>query len=102
MTLLCAGTPPDHSAVTKSIKPRSTLVAAKRPDPAGEGDMVVVPTVTTAGAGKAVHKDAAFQIFAKRLAHAGARRMVVALAAELAGASQVKPGLKILANGAAP
>jgi len=62
--------------------------------------MIVVPTVTTAGVGKAVHKDAAFQIFAKRLAHVGARRMVVALAVELAGAGQVKPGLKILANGA--
>jgi len=64
--------------------------------------MVVVPTVTTAGAGKAVHKDAAFQIFAKRLAHAGARRMVVALAAEPAGAGQVKPDLKILASSLCP
>jgi len=32
---------------------------------------VVVPTVITLGAGKAVRKDAAFQILAKRLANIG-------------------------------
>jgi AraC-like DNA-binding protein len=49
---------------------------AGRADPmalAGEGDEVVMTTVATAGAGKTVRKDAAFQIFAKRLANTGAR-----------------------------
>ncbi len=36
---------------------------------AGESHEVVVSTVAAAGAGKAVGKDAAFGVFAKRLAH---------------------------------
>jgi hypothetical protein len=42
---------------------------------------------------KAVGKDAAFQIFAKRLADIGLWRMVVGLPAELARVGQFKPGL---------
>ena len=45
-------------------------------------------------------KGAAFEVFTKRLAHVGTRCVVVALAIELARAGQVKPGLKILPNGA--
>ncbi len=42
---------------------------AHAPAFAGKGYEDVVPTVVTAGAGKAVGKDAALQIFAKRLLH---------------------------------
>ena len=45
-------------------------------------------------------KDPAFEVFAKRLADVGTRPIVVALAVELACAGQLKPGFKILANGA--
>jgi hypothetical protein len=38
---------------------------------AGEGHEVVVPAVTTAGAGKAVGADATFEVFAKRLSDVG-------------------------------
>ena len=56
---------------------------------AGIGHKIVVPTVVTAGAREAVRKDAAFQVFAKGLAHKGARCVVVALAVELACAGQL-------------
>lgn len=55
----------------------------------GEGDEVVMPAVTTAGTGKAMRKDAAFQIFAKRLADTGLWRTLVTLPVELARPSQV-------------
>jgi hypothetical protein len=69
---------------------------AHAPTLAGEGDEVVVPAVLTSGAGKAVGKDTALQIFAKRLADKGLWGVVVALAVELAGTGQIKPGLKML------
>ena len=58
-----------------------------------------MPAVITPGAGKAVGKNAAFEILAKRLAHKGARCVVVALAVELACAGEIKPSLKVLGNG---
>lgn len=69
---------------------------AHAPAPAGEGDEVVVPAVLTSSAGKAVGKDTGLQIFAKRLADKGLWGVVVALAVELAGIGQIKPGLKML------
>ena len=65
---------------------------------AGEGDQAVVPTVVTAGAGKAVSKDATLQIFAKGFLHIRGRGAVVALAVELASAGQLKPGLEVLGH----
>ena len=72
---------------------------ADSPAFAGEGHKVVIPAVITAGAGKAVGKDAAFQIFAKGLAHKGLWRVVVTLPVELAGTGQRMPGLKMFGNG---
>ena len=54
--------------------------------------------VITAGTRKAVRKDAALQVFAKRLADVGTWRMVIALAVELAATGQVKPGLEMLGH----
>ena len=54
--------------------------------------------VVTAGAGKAVGKDAALQVFAKRLLDLGGRGVVVALAVELSGTSQLKPSLEVFGN----
>ena len=58
-----------------------------------------MPAVATAGAGQALGKDAAFEVFAKRLAHKGARCVVVALAVELTRAGELKPGLEMLGDG---
>ena len=55
-----------------------------------------MPTVVTAGAREAVRKDAAFQVFAKRLADVGAWCVVIALAVELACAGQPMPSLEVL------
>ena len=44
-------------------------------------------------------KDAAFQILAKRLAHIGLWRVVVALAVELAGAVERVPSLEVVVYG---
>ena len=57
--------------------------------------VVVVATVVTAGAREAVGKDAAFQVFAKGLAHTGARCVLVALAVELACAGRRMPSLEV-------
>ena len=53
---------------------------------AGIGDEIVVTAIVTPGSGKAVRKDAAFQIFAKGLADIGLGGVVVTLPVELAGA----------------
>jgi hypothetical protein len=45
-----------------------------------------------------MRKDDAFQIFAKRLAHTGARCVVIALAVELTGAGQRMPSLEVFGN----
>lgn len=66
---------------------------------AGEGHEVVMPAVITPGSGKAVGKDAAFQVFAKGLTDIGLGGVVVALAVELTGTGQLKPGLKVLGYG---
>jgi hypothetical protein len=63
---------------------------------AGEGHQKVVSAVATESAGKAVGKDAAFQILLERFAHKGLGGVVVALAVELARAGQLKPGLVVL------
>jgi hypothetical protein len=46
-----------------------------------------------------VRKDAALQIFAKGLADVGLGGVVVALAVELTGTGQLKPGLKMVGYG---
>jgi hypothetical protein len=58
-------------------------VARRADTPAfvGIGDEVVVSAVITPGSGKAVGKDAAFQIFPECLADLGLWRVLVALAA---------------------
>ena len=66
---------------------------------AREGDKIVVSAVVTTGAGKAMRKDAAFQIFAKRQADIDLWCVVLTLAVELACAGQLKPGLEILGDG---
>ena len=58
---------------------------------AGEGHEVVVSTVAAGGAGKAVDKDAAFGVFAKRLAHIWLGGAVIALSVELACTGELKP-----------
>ena len=80
------------------------------------GDEVVVSTIVTPRPGKAVREDAALQIFAKSQSvedRAGSLRVdavcparshnawcvVVALAVELAGTGQLKPGLEVLGYG---
>jgi hypothetical protein len=49
--------------------------------------------------GKAMGKDAAFQILAKGLADIGLGGVVVALAVELAVTGQLKPGLDVFGDG---
>ena len=66
---------------------------------AGKGHKVVVAAVVTPGSGKAVGKDAAFQIFAKGLADIGPGAVVVALAVELAGTGKFMPSLEVLGYG---
>jgi hypothetical protein len=66
---------------------------------AGEGHQKVVSAVATESAGKAVGKDAAFQVLLERFAHAGFGAVVVALTLELARAGQIKPGLVVLGHG---
>ena len=58
-----------------------------------------MPTVTAAGARKAVRKDAALQILAKRLTDIGLGAVVVTLAVELTGTGQLKPGLEVFGYG---
>ena len=72
---------------------------ADTPAFAGEGDKVVVRAVAAAGACKAVGKDAALQVFAKRLAHKGLWRVAVALAVELTCTGELMPGLEVFGNG---
>ena len=72
---------------------------ADTPTLAGEGDKVVVAAIVAAGAGKAMRENAAFEVFAERLAHKGLWRVVVTLSVELAGAGQVKPGLEVFRYG---
>ena len=71
---------------------------ADTPAFAGIGDEVVVSAVITPGPGKAVRKDAAFQILLERLADIGLGRVVVALAVELAGTGERVPGLEVFSN----
>ena len=69
---------------------------------AGEGDQEVVTAVITMYPRKAVGKDAALQVFAKRFLDVGGRGAVVALAVELSGTSQLKPSLEVFGNCAVP
>ena len=57
-----------------------------------------LPAVVTPDARKAVDKDAAFEVFAKRHLCVGCRGVVVAWAVELAGTSQLKPSLEVFSN----
>ena len=72
---------------------------ADAPAFAGIGDEVVVSTIVAPDSGKAVSKDAALQILAKGLADIGLGGVVIALAVELAGTGQLKPGLKMIGDG---
>ena len=58
-----------------------------------------MPAVVTPCPGKAVRKDAGFQIFAKGLAHKGIWRVVVSLAVKLDRAGHLNPCLEMLCNG---
>jgi hypothetical protein len=83
--------------VLRRLHPTPSVArGAHAPAFAGIGDEVVVPAVTSASAGKAVCKDAAFQIFAKRLADIGLWRVVGTLRVELARTGQIKPSLEML------
>ena len=65
---------------------------------AGKGHQVVVPAVVTPCPRKAVGKDAALQILAKRLLDIGGPGVVLALAVELTGACQLQPCLEVLGH----
>ena len=54
--------------------------------------------IVTPRPGKAVGKDAAFEVFAKRLAHVGLWRAGVALPVELACAGEIKLSLEVFGN----
>ena len=56
-------------------------------------------TIVTPPPGKAVGKDAAFQMSAKGWADIRLWRVVVALAARLAGSDQRMPGLEVIGYG---
>jgi hypothetical protein len=66
---------------------------------AGEGHEVVVATVITASAGKAMREDAAFQVFTKGLADIRLWSVVVALPVELTCAGKFIPSLEMFGNG---
>lgn len=66
---------------------------------AGRGDELVVSAVSTACAGKAEGKNAAFQIFAKSLAHIRLGGVVITLPVELTCTGEFKPGLEVFGNG---
>ena len=68
------------------------------PAVAGKGYEVVVPAIAKAGAGKTVGKDAAFQIFAKRLANKNLWGVAAALPVKLASTGEFMPSLKVLGN----
>lgn len=68
---------------------------------AGERHEEVVAAIVTADAGKAVRKNAAFEVFAKGLLDIQRRRMVVTLAVELTGTGQLQPGLEVISDCAA-
>ena len=67
---------------------------------AGEGDQIVVRAALTPHPRKTVGKDAALQVFAKRLFDIGRWCVVLPLFIELPGARQRKPGLQMSGNGA--
>ena len=56
---------------------------------AGEGDQEVVATVIATPSRKAVGKDAAFEVLAKRLLNVGCRGVVITQAVKLSGACQL-------------
>ena len=66
---------------------------------AGKGDKVVVAAIIATGTSKAVGEDAAFGVFAQRLAHKGLWRLVVILSVELACAGKFMPSLETVGNG---
>ena len=66
---------------------------------AGLGDEAVMSTIVRPRLGKAVGKDAAHQILAKRLAHIGLGGGVVALAVDLVGTGQLKLGSDVFGDG---
>ena len=62
------------------------------------GDEVVVSTIVTPRSGKAVGKDAAFEVLAKGLADVGLGGAMVALAVELSRAGKFMPSLEVIGN----
>ncbi len=68
---------------------------------AGERHEEVVAAIVTVDAGKAVSKNAAFEVFAKGLLDLHSRGRVVTLAVELTGTGQLQPGLKVISDCAA-
>lgn len=57
-----------------------------------------MPAVVAAGTGIAVGKDAALQVFAKRLLNKPGWGVLVAVAVELTCAGKLKPGLAVLGH----
>ncbi len=68
---------------------------------AGKGHQVVVPAVIATCPRKAAGKDRALQKLPEGFLHVGRWRVVLALAVELTGACQFKPGLEVLGYRAA-
>lgn len=71
---------------------------ARAPTLAGESHKVVVAAIITTRAGKAMSKDAAFEVVAKGLANIKFWGVVVALAVKLADAGEFMPGSKCSAT----
>ena len=65
---------------------------------AGEGHQKIVTAVVATHPCKAVGEDAAFEVFAESFLYVGAWRVVIALAFELSGTCQLKPGLEVLGH----
>ena len=63
------------------------------------GHKVVVPAVITPDSGKAVGKDAAFEVLAESLADIRLGGVVVALPVELTGTGQLMPSLEVFCYG---
>jgi hypothetical protein len=72
---------------------------ADRAPLAGKGDQEIVAAVAATGARKAMRKDAALEVFVKRLHDMGWRRVMVALPVKLTRADQFQPRLEVSRDG---
>ena len=88
--------PSDEAA--QNVFAQSVVPSPTTPAFAGIGHEVVVPAVVTPRPGKAVGKNAALQILAKRLTDIGLWGVVIALPVELACTDEFMPGLEVFGN----